>query len=118
MDTPKAQKGTWTLPAPDGREWKAESPLRVVGVEMRERVPTEVALERIKELVEPNALFPPCPICHDRFAPCRCDLIEDIKRYEQALIEIREWIGTCTIIEDVRPIRRALVRSVGALNVA
>lgn len=50
--------------------------------------------------------------------PALMDLLARFDRYEKALIEIREWIGTCTVIEDVRPIRRALARTVGALNVA
>lgn len=46
-DTPKPMQGTWTLTAPDGRTWQADSPLRVVAVESRERIPATVALERI-----------------------------------------------------------------------
>jgi hypothetical protein len=42
-----AQEGTWTLTAPDGRKWQADSPLRVVSLEQRQRVPAEVALHRI-----------------------------------------------------------------------
>lgn len=42
-----AQKGTWTLIAPDGRTWTAETPLACVGKEHRERIPPSVALERI-----------------------------------------------------------------------
>jgi hypothetical protein len=41
------QKGTWTLVAPDGRIWQADSPLAVVGKEQRERIPPSLALERI-----------------------------------------------------------------------
>jgi hypothetical protein len=47
METPKPMAGTWTLTAPDGREWKAETPLRCCGLEQRERVPADVALARI-----------------------------------------------------------------------
>jgi hypothetical protein len=46
-NTPKPMQGTWTLTAPDGRTWQAESPLRVVATESRERIPASVALERI-----------------------------------------------------------------------
>jgi hypothetical protein len=46
-DTPKPMQGIWTLIAPDGKAWQAESPLRVVAKESRERVPASVALERI-----------------------------------------------------------------------
>lgn len=42
-----AQKGTWTLIAPNGRKWTAETPLACVGKEQRERIPPSVALERI-----------------------------------------------------------------------
>lgn len=47
VDTPKPQAGTWILFAPDGRKWEADSPLKVVGLEQRERVPPEVAVDRI-----------------------------------------------------------------------
>ena len=46
-ETPKPQAGEWTLTAPDGRTWKADSPLKTVGAEQRERVPAKVAIERI-----------------------------------------------------------------------
>jgi hypothetical protein len=46
-ETPKPMQGTWTLTAPDGRTWQADSPLRVVAAESRERIPATVALERI-----------------------------------------------------------------------
>lgn len=43
----KAQEGVWTLTAPDGHTWQADSPLRVVAKESNERVPPEVALARL-----------------------------------------------------------------------
>ena len=46
-DTPKPMQGTWTLIAPDGRTWQADSPLRCVAAEQRERVPASVAVERV-----------------------------------------------------------------------
>jgi hypothetical protein len=46
-DTPKPMPGTWTLTAPDGRTWQADSPLRCVANEQRERIPPEIALQRI-----------------------------------------------------------------------
>ena len=52
MDTPKPQKGKWTLTAPDGRKWVADTPLKCVGSEQRERIPPSVALEKISSLVE------------------------------------------------------------------
>jgi hypothetical protein len=39
--------GTWTLTAPDGRTWLAESPLRAAAAEGRDRVPAEVAIARV-----------------------------------------------------------------------
>lgn len=45
--TPKAQEGEWTLTAPDGRTWKADSPLKCCAKELRERVPADVSLARI-----------------------------------------------------------------------
>lgn len=47
--TPQPQTGTWTLTAPDGRTWQADSPLKACGLEQRERVPANVALARIVE---------------------------------------------------------------------
>jgi hypothetical protein len=55
METPKPMKGTWTLTAPDGRQWQAENPLRTVSLEQRERVPADVALGRVLAMVsEPD----------------------------------------------------------------
>jgi hypothetical protein len=42
-----AQKGTWTLTAPDGRTWTGESPLAAVGAEQQQRIPPSLALERL-----------------------------------------------------------------------
>ncbi len=50
--TPPHQSGEWTLTAPDGRTWKADSPLKCCGLEQRERVPANVALARIVEEME------------------------------------------------------------------
>ena len=47
IETPKPMNGTWTLTAPDGRTWQADSPLRCVGAEQRERVPEDLALARV-----------------------------------------------------------------------
>jgi hypothetical protein len=45
--TPKPQAGLWTLTAPDGRTYQADSPLRCCGLEQRQRVPADVAMARI-----------------------------------------------------------------------
>lgn len=47
MKTKKPQKGTWTLIAPDGRKWQADSPIKVVVLEQRERIPAKIAIERV-----------------------------------------------------------------------
>lgn len=47
MDTPKAMEGTWTLTAPDGRQFQAPSPLHCVRAEMDERVPPSEQLARV-----------------------------------------------------------------------
>jgi hypothetical protein len=52
MNTEKPQTGTWTLTSPDGRTWQADCPLRCVSMELRERVPATVALERLKKFIE------------------------------------------------------------------
>lgn len=41
------QVGTWTLTAPDGRQWTGDTPLKVVSTEHHERVPAKVSLRRI-----------------------------------------------------------------------
>lgn len=46
----------WTLTAPDGRTWQADSPLKCAGKEQRERVPDDVALERVLAEVSQPAL--------------------------------------------------------------
>lgn len=58
-DTPKPQQGTWTLTAPDGRAWKADSPIACVRNEQRERVPAAVALQRIMTVVAVDV----CELC-------------------------------------------------------
>lgn len=61
--TPKAQEGEWTLTAPDGRTWRADSPLKCVSAEINERVPPDVRLARIRrELDQPetDVLGPTC----------------------------------------------------------
>ena len=52
METPKPMQGTWTLTAPDGRTWQAESPLRCAGLEQRERVPPEVGMARVLAMAD------------------------------------------------------------------
>lgn len=45
--TPQPMAGEWTLIAPDGRRWRAPSPLHCVRLEMLERVPPSVQLARV-----------------------------------------------------------------------
>jgi carbamate kinase len=47
METPKPMQGTWTLTAPDGVNWCAESPIACLNAEQSERVPASVALARL-----------------------------------------------------------------------
>lgn len=46
------QAGVWTLTAPDGRKWEADTPIRVVAKEQNERIPAHVRLERIMSAVD------------------------------------------------------------------
>ncbi len=48
----KSMQGTWTLIAPDGRQWQACSPLQCCSAENRERIPPEVALARIMAAID------------------------------------------------------------------
>lgn len=55
VDTPQPpppQPGTWTLTGPDGKVYKAETPLRCAAMEQRERIPAEVALARVFGIVD------------------------------------------------------------------
>lgn len=61
----KPQIGTWTLTAPDGRTWQAESPLHCIAKERNERVPATVQLNRIFKEV------------NYQFYPCGCDMPND-----------------------------------------
>jgi len=51
-ETPRPQECAWTLTAPDGRTWIAESPMRACSKEQRERVPPDVALARIFSMLD------------------------------------------------------------------
>lgn len=46
--TPKPMVGEWTLTAPDGRTWKAQSPIHCVQAESNSRIPPDIALARIR----------------------------------------------------------------------
>lgn len=46
--TPKPMAGEWALTAPDGRTWKASSPIHCVQAESNARIPREIALARIR----------------------------------------------------------------------
>ena len=46
--TPQPMTGEWTLTAPDGRTFAADSPIRCMHAEMNERIPPLLALARIK----------------------------------------------------------------------
>ena len=48
------QEGTWTLTAPDGRQWTGASGLLAAAAEQRERIPATVQLERIFAELEPT----------------------------------------------------------------
>ena len=51
-DAPKAQEGTWTLTAPDGRTWTGKSPINVAGQEVRGRVPVLVRVKRVLSAIQ------------------------------------------------------------------
>lgn len=54
--TPKPEAGQWTLTAPSGRVFVADSPIRCVQAESNSRIPAHVALGRIaRSLNEPDA---------------------------------------------------------------
>lgn len=47
LETTKPQKGIWTLTAPDGTEYKEESPLKCARAEQKIRIPDDVAAARV-----------------------------------------------------------------------
>jgi len=47
MNTPKPQRGTWVLTAPDGTIFWAASPILCCREEQKTRVPQEVAAKRL-----------------------------------------------------------------------
>ncbi len=51
------QEGTWTLTAPDGRQWHGASGLLVAATEQNERIPPEVQLARIFEGIDEAPSF-------------------------------------------------------------
>ena len=50
MDT-KPQDGIWTLTAPDGTEYKEDSPLKCCRAEQQTRVPNDVAAARMRAFI-------------------------------------------------------------------
>jgi hypothetical protein len=59
MKTPKPMHGPWTLKRPDGKFYVADSPIACLRAEQAERVPAQVAVQRIMaELVYPHHCAP------------------------------------------------------------
>ncbi len=52
MKTPKPMEGTWTLVAPNGNRYHADTPLKCCRSEQEDRVPEEVRQQRIVDFVE------------------------------------------------------------------
>ena len=73
--TPPPLAGKWTLTAPDGRTWTADSPMRCVSVEMNDRVQPLVALARIRRSLMDDELLPP-PV-HDAFVSIGAERFTD-----------------------------------------
>jgi hypothetical protein len=51
----KAQEGTWTLVAPDGRKWTADSPLRACAAELYSRRSAAECLKNIFSALDAEA---------------------------------------------------------------
>lgn len=86
METPKPMQGTWTLTAPDGRTWLAESPLRACGMEQRERVPPEVGLARVLAMAnEPDFAERHLPLGKFYAAANTDDLIDKMEEHIRRL---------------------------------
>jgi len=52
MKTEKLMEGTWTLVAPNGNRYHADSPLKCCRSEQSTRVPDEIALQRLADFME------------------------------------------------------------------
>ena len=88
--TPRWQVGTWTLTAPDGRTWTADSPLKTCGLEQRERVPTDIGLQRIFAACRDVENLPP-----DDHPPQTLD---------EAIFEVIDWLEHIDP-EDCKPLQ-------------
>ena len=51
METPRPMKGSWALKRPDGKLYVADSPIACLRAEQAERVPAQVAVQRIMEVL-------------------------------------------------------------------
>src|ERR1700761_5193849 len=49
---PSPQEGTWTLTAPDGRQWTGKTPLDLARQENSERVPAKERLRRLMDGIQ------------------------------------------------------------------
>lgn len=59
METPKPMSGAWILKRPDGKCYAAESPIACLRFEQRDRVPAQLAVQRIMaELTYPHHCTP------------------------------------------------------------
>ena len=92
----KPMVGDWALISPDGREYKAESPLKCCRAEQLERIPVEEQLENLH-----YALYGVCDLCGDEF-------YDGEKKYTHAKntpAEIGPLCGACsgTILSEAKP---------------
>ena len=59
METPKPMQGPWMLKRPDGKHYKGDSPIACVRAELADRVPAQVAVQRIMaEVAYPHHCAP------------------------------------------------------------
>lgn len=105
-NTPKPMEGTWTLTAPDGRTWRGDTPLHALAAESSERVPPEVALERILKA----AAETPLPPWEDRVnelldkllvAARRDGILRQTKLEPEARCELLDYLDS--LIEPAEP---------------
>ena len=73
------QEGTWTLTAPDGRQWTGASGLLAAAAEQSERIPKEVQLERIFAAAE-SPLHPDTESLVSRFAAAMRNKLANAER--------------------------------------
>ena len=107
METPKPMEGTWTLTAPNGRAWQADSPLRCMSAEMATRVPATVALARVLAAIDaPDVAERHVQLAEFYGVTNADDLVDRMERHilklQEKLASAPQWAAGCAPARRVR----------------